>query len=59
MTKDQKPHFVDEIIKGIIFSVAVLLAIIKLDFSKKVDMDGRLNKYFKPYILKLDIMAVL
>lgn len=57
MTNDYGPY-IDEIAKGVLFIVAVSAAIVKLDFSRKINMEGRLNAILKPYIRKLDIMAL-
>jgi hypothetical protein len=58
LTNDHGPY-IDEIAKGVLFVVAALFGIFKLDFTKKVNLDSGLTKVLKPYILKLDIMAVL
>lgn len=58
LTNDHGPY-IDEIAKGVLFIVAALFGIFKLDFANKVDVESGLTKVLKPYILKLDIMAFL
>jgi hypothetical protein len=58
LTNDHGPY-IDEIAKGIMFIVAALFGIFKLDFSRNVDIESGLTKVLKPYIVKLDIMATL
>jgi len=58
LVNDHGPY-IDEIAKGVLFIVAALFAIAKLDFVRNVDVEKGLTKVLKPYILKLDIMAFL
>ena len=58
LTNDHGPY-IDEIAKGVLFIVAALFGVFKLDFARNVDIESGLTKVLKPYILKLDIMAFL
>jgi len=58
LTNDHGPY-IDELSKGVLFIVAALFGIFKLDFSRKVNIESGLTKVLKPYIVKLDIMAFL
>ena len=58
LTNDHGPY-IDEVAKGVLFIVAALFGVFKLDFSRNVDIESGLTKVLKPYILKLDIMAFL
>lgn len=43
LTNDHGPY-IDEIAKGVLFIVAALFGIFKLDFSRKVNMESGLTK---------------